>query len=122
MRYALPLDILAKSRLAEACPPDKLWCTGLSACNLRIFPRYLALEHAREIFREETITPLCNPILLKTRFPWITHTSLSCEVEPVAHIRLDTVPNTPSLFTVSVPDGYATEVLLAHTCLMRPLA
>ena len=59
--------------------------------------------------------PPCNPILPKTLFPWITHASLSCEVDPVAHIRLDTDPNTHSLFTDSVPDDYATEVLLAHT-------
>ena len=113
IRFAL--GPISERRLAEACPHDRLWCTGLGACNLRLFPCYLALEHAREILREETITPLCNPILPKTRFPWITHASLSCEVDPVAHIRLDTAPNTPSLFTDSVPDDYATEVLLAHT-------
>ena len=69
-----------------------------------------------------TITPLCNLISPKKRFPWITHASLSCEVDPVAHIRLDTAFNTgyaqtapPSVFTDSVPDDYATEVLLAHT-------
>ena len=88
----------------------------------RLFPWYLALEHAREILREETITPLCNPILPKTRFSWIIHASLSCEVDPVAYIRLDTAPITgyartvtPSVFTDSVPDAYATEVRLAHT-------
>ena len=88
----------------------------------RLFPWYLALEHAREILREETITPLCNPILPKTRFSWIIHASLSCEVDPVAYIRLDTAPitgyartATPSVFTDSVPDAYATEVRLAHT-------
>ena len=64
----LALGHIGERRLAEACPPDKLWCTGLSACNLRLFPRYLALEHAREILREETITPLCNPILPKPGF------------------------------------------------------
>ena len=88
----------------------------------RLFLLYLALEHAREILHEETITPLCNPILPKTRFPCITHASLSCEVDPVTQIRLDTVLNTgyaqtatSSVFTDSVPDDYATEVLLAHT-------
>ena len=35
--------------------------------------------------------------------------------DPDAHIHLYTAPNTPSLFTYSVPDDYATEVLLAHT-------
>ena len=74
-----------------------------------------SLEYVRDVLREETITPLCNTILPKIRFPWITHTSLSCEVDPVAHIRLDTAPNTLSLFTDSVPDDYATELLLAHT-------
>ena len=53
----------------------------------RFFPRYLTLENAREILREEAIPPLCNPTLPKARFSWITHASLSCEVDPVAHIR-----------------------------------
>ena len=116
----LALGDIGQRRLAGACPHDKFWFTGLSACNLRFFPWYLALEHAWEILREKTITPLCNPILPKTRFPWITHASLSCEVDPVAHIPLDTAPHTgyaqtatPSVFTDSVPDDYATEVLLA---------
>ena len=43
------------------------------------------------------------------------HAPLSCEVDPVAHIPLDTALNTPSLFTDSIPDDYATEVFLART-------
>ena len=89
-------------------------------CGLNLLGQ--ALEYAREIFREETITPLCNSILLKTRFPWITYAPLSCDVDPVAHIRLDTFPNaahaqtaTLSPFTDLVPDDYITEVRLAHS-------
>ena len=90
--------------------------------SARLFRVYLVLEHAREILREETITPLRNPVLPKTQFPWITYASLSCKVGPVAHIHLDMAPNTgyaqtatPSVFTDSVSDDFATEVLLAHT-------
>ena len=54
----------------------------------------------------------------------------SCEIDPVAYIRLDTAPNTgyartatPSVFTDPVPNDYATEVLLAIlNVLIRPLA
>ena len=31
----LALGHIGERRLAEACPHDKLWCTGLSTCNLR---------------------------------------------------------------------------------------
>ena len=31
----LALGHIGERRLAEACPHDKLWCTSLSACNLR---------------------------------------------------------------------------------------
>ena len=100
---------------------------------MRLFLIYFALEDAREILREETITPLCNPILPKTQFPLITHASLCCEVDPVAHIRLETAPNTgyaqtatPSVFTDSVPDDYATKyfwpilnVLMRLSCLNK---
>ena len=42
-----------------------------------------------------------DPTLPKTRFPWITHASLSCEVDPVAQIRLHTAPN-----AALCPDGH----------------
>ena len=128
----LALGHHSQRRLVEASPPDKLWCTSLSACGLRasstdtwcvVFTYWTqALEHEREIFREKTITPLCNPTLPKTRFPWITHASLSCEIDPVAHIHLNTAPNTAyaqmakrSAFPDSVPDDYATEVIWPRT-------
>ena len=121
IRFAL--GRISECRLAETCPHDKLWCTGLSACNLRLFPLYLALEHAREILREETITPLCNPILPKTQFPWITHAALSCKVDPVALIRLDTAPIHPRFSPIrcptTTPQRYFWPIL---NVLMRPLA
>ena len=89
-------------------------------CGLNILGQ--ALEYAREILREKTIRTLCNPILPKPCFPWITHASLFFEVDPVTHIRPDTAPNTAyaqtatlSTLTDAVPDDYATEVRLAYT-------
>ena len=48
--------------------------------------------------------------------------SLSCEIDPVAPIHLNTALNTAyaqmatlSAFTDSVPDDYTTEVILPHT-------
>ena len=34
----LALGHIGERRLAEAYPHDKLWCTDLSVCNLRLFP------------------------------------------------------------------------------------
>ena len=76
----LALGHIGQRRLTEASPHDKLWGTGLSACDkcasshdtpdtwcaLHLLGQ--ALEHAREIFRQETIKPLCNPILPNAGF------------------------------------------------------
>ena len=57
-------------RLAEACPHDKLWCTGLSACDLRAsspdswYGKNLlgqALKNARKITRLDSTTPPDDP-------------------------------------------------------------
>ena len=116
-------------RLAEASPNDNLWGIGLSACDPRASSPVSwcgqnllgqALEHAREILRRDITAPLCNPAP-KTPAHRDDTGDTVFEVDPVAHLRLDTDPPsansqtaTLSAFTNSVPDDHAPEVLLAQ--------
>ena len=116
-------------RLAEASPHDNLWGIGLSACDPRASSpdswcgqNFLgqALEHAREILRRDITAPLSNPAP-ETPVPRDATGDTVFEVDPVTHLSLDTDPpaaNTQvaalSVFTYSVPNDHAPEVLLAH--------
>ena len=130
MRYALPLDILfGQRRLAKACPHDKLWCTGLSACNRRAsspdswYGKNLlgqALKNARKNIRLDSTTPPDDPAP-ETLVPRDVTGDTVFEVDTISDLRLDTTPlpanaQTAALsaFTDSVPDDHAPEVLLAH--------
>ena len=116
-------------RLAEASLHDNLWGIGLSACDPRASSpdswcgRNLlgqALELAREILRRDITAPLSNPPP-DTPVPRYDTGGTIFEVDPVTHLRLDTDPpcaNTQitalSVFTYSMPDDHAPEVLLAQ--------
>ena len=78
------------------------------------------LDHAREILRRDTTAPLCNPAP-ETPVPRDNTGDTVFEVDPIAHLRLDTTPlpanaqtTALSAFTDSVPDDHAPEVVLAH--------
>ena len=125
----LALTRTGDRRLAEASPHDNMWGIGLSACDPRAsFPDSWcgqtllgqALEHAREILRQDTTTSLCKPAP-ETPVPRDDIGDTVFEVDPVTHLRLDTdTPSantqtaTPSAFTDSMPDDHAPEVLLAQ--------
>ena len=109
-------------------PHDKLWCTGLSACNLRAsspdswYGKTLlgqALKTAREILRRDSITPPDDPAP-ETPVPRDVTGDTVFEVDPITHLRLtNPLPANAqtavlSTFTDSVPDDHAPEVLLAH--------
>ena len=116
-------------RLAEASSHDNLRGIGLSACDLRASSPDSwcghnllgqALEHAREIIRRDITAPLFNPAP-ETPVPRDDTGDTVFEVDPVTHLRLDTDPPpantqtaTLSVFTDSVPDDHAPEVLLAQ--------
>ena len=115
--------------LAEASPHDNLWSIGPSAwdprasspdswCGDNLLGQ--TLEHAREILRRDITAPLFNPAP-ETPVPRDDTGITVFEVDPVTHLRLDTDPPpantqtaTLSVFTDSVPDDHAPEVLLAE--------
>ena len=126
----LALGYIGQRRLAEARPHDKLWCTGLRACDRRASspdtwyvgfnPLGQTLEHAGDILRRDTTEPLCNPAP-ETPVPRYDTGDTVLEVDPITHLHLDTTPLPAnaqtaafSAFTDSVPDVHVPEVLLAH--------
>ena len=116
-------------RFAEASPHDNLWGISLSACDPRASSPDSwcgqnllgqALEHVRDILRQDTTAPLRNPAP-DTPVPRDDTGDTVFEVGPFTHLRLDTDPpstntqtTTLSAFTDSVPDDHAPEVLLAQ--------
>ena len=124
----LALTRIGDRRLAEPSLHDNLWGIGLSACDPcasstdsrcghLLGP---ALEHAREILRQDTTAPLCTPAP-ETPVSRDDTDDTVFEVDSVTHLRLDTDPPsantetaTLSAFTDSVPDDYAPEVLLVQ--------
>ena len=133
MRVAL--EHTGARRIAEASPLDKVWGIGLDAsdpraaspkswCGLNLSGH--ALERTREILRQNTYggTQLHTPV------------STDCaaddtvfEIDPITHVRLNkpclnstTHPAQLSVFTDSVPDDHAPEVLwlLPHAHQLLP--
>ena len=125
----LALTRTGDRRLAEASPHDNMWGIGLSACDPRASSPNSwcgqtllgqALDHAREILRRDTTAPLCKPAP-EPPVPRDDIGDTVFEVDTVTHLRLDTdTPSantqtaTLSVFTDSVPDDPAPEVLLAQ--------
>ena len=72
------------------------------------------LEHAREILRQEIITLLCNPILLKALVS-MDHTCVTVLRGQSDHSHPPrSMTATLSAFTDSVPDDYVTRIHLDH--------
>ena len=133
----LALAHIGQRRLAKTNPHEQLCGIGLNACDQRASSLGTwcglnlldqALEHMREILRQETITLLCNPILSDTPVSMDRTSVTVFEVDPVIHIGRDTTPYPTSAYTATlaaftdlVADDYAQEVRLTHTQrVMRP--
>ena len=116
--------------LAETNPHDKLWGTGLIACNYCASSRGTwrgsnllgqALEHVRETLYNETM-PQTFHFLPPTTAPMNYPSDTALEVDPITQIRLNTAHTTEyphnaifSAFMDSVLDYHAPEVLFAIT-------
>ena len=116
-------------RLAEASPHDTLWGIGLSAsdssasspdswCGQNLLGQ--ALENARRILCRDIPAPLSHPTP-ETPVHWDAAGDTVFEVDPITHLRLDTIPLPAiaqtavlSAFTEPVPDDHAPEVRLAQ--------
>ena len=99
-------------RLAEASPHDNLWGIGLSACDPRASSPDSwcgqnllgqALEYARENLRRDITAPLSNPTP-ETPVPRDDIGDTVFELDPITHLRLDTLAAYANVFSSSKLD------------------
>ena len=125
----LALGHIDQRRLAEACPHDTLWCTGLSAFNLRTSLSDTCLwKTCKKSFVRRPLRHYVTPYCRKRGFHGSHMRHCLARLIRSLTFASITAPNTsyaqtatPSVFTDAVPDDYTTEVRLAHTkCVDAP--
>ena len=116
--------------LAEASPHDKLWGTGLRACDYRSSSPGTwrgsnllgqELKHVQENLCSEATSQISDSLPPDTAAPMDRPSDTVFEVDPITRICLNTAPIAEhphnaiiSVFMDSVPDDHAPEVLLTN--------